>query len=158
MEEPTRVKADLIPYAREYERDVISWIDSPETYKDLCRGTDWPPPADLIESWQRKNVTPYILISDRQPIAYGEIWDRALEMAAEIAHVLVAPVKRGEGYGVKMLQLLYNRAAGRPGVAKVMLNLYSDNQAVLGCYLKAGFELVGTSNYTTGLKMIRVVK
>ena len=158
MDEPIKVKADLIPYAHEYASDVLSWIDSEEVYKDVCRGQDWPPPKDLVESWQRKNVVSYLLFSERQPVAYGELWNRPLEMAVEVAHLIVAPAKRSMGYGTKMLEELYNRAAARPDVAKVLLNLYSENEVALSCYLKAGFELIGTSSYITGLKMVRMVE
>ena len=57
-----------------------------------------------------------------------------------------------------MLQLLYNRASERPGVTKVLINLYNDAPEVLGCYLKAGFELQGTATHIEGLKLARFVK
>jgi RimJ/RimL family protein N-acetyltransferase len=57
-----------------------------------------------------------------------------------------------------MLHLMYERAAERKGIVKVVLNLYSDNPVALGCYLKAGFELTGAATHTMGLKMMRVVK
>jgi hypothetical protein len=43
-------------------------------------------------------------------------------------------------------------------VAKVILNFFSDDEVALGCYLKAGFELVSTTNYAVGLRMERMVK
>jgi len=76
----------------------------------------------------------------------------------EIVHLLVDPSKRLRGYGTKMLQLLYDRAAARPGVSQVIINLYTGSEEALGCYLKAGFEIVGTSPHTMGLRMIRIVK
>ncbi len=141
----------------DYARTVRSWIDSEETYKSLCRGKDFPPPEDVIESWQRDSVASYILMWRRRPVAYGELFNRPLEMAVEITHLLVDPVHRSEGYGTKMLELLYNRAASRPNVAKVVLNLYGDDEATLGCYLKAGFVIEATSSYTVGFRMSRVV-
>ncbi len=78
-------------------------------------------------------------------------------MAVEIAHLIVGTYKRSEGYGAKMLDLLYRRAAHRPNVAKVILNLYGDSTVTLGCYLKAGFVIEGTSSYTVGLRMVRMV-
>ena len=158
VDEPTRVKADIVPYSREYERDVLSWIESEETLAALTRGKEFPPPDDLIESWQRKGVQSYLLFSAGKPVAYAELWDRPAELAREIAHLLVAPTSRGRGYGVKMLQLLYERAAQAPQVAKVVLNLYREDEIALGCYLKAGFELAGTSSYTMGLRMARMVR
>ena len=158
MSEPTRIKADIIPFSLEYASLVRSWIDSEETYFNVCRGKEFPPPDEIVETWQRQGVSSYLLVSENKPIAYGELWRRPLEMAMEICHVIVDPYKRSRGYGTKILTLLYDRAAQQPDLAKVVINLYSDDEIALGCYLKAGFSLAGTSNYTVGLKMLRMVK
>jgi len=158
LSEFTHVKADIVPYTAEYSRVVFSWIDSKQTYSNVCRATNFPPPDDLVDSWQRKGVSAYLLFTSGKPVAYGELWDKPLDMAIEIAHLIVDSHKRSRGYGTKMLELLYQRAAERPNVVKVILNLFSGDEIALGCYLKAGFELVGTTNYSAGLKMIRMVK
>ncbi len=158
MSEPTRIKADLIPYNEEYSRDVRSWLECEETYYNVCQSKDFPPPDDVVATWQRINVVAYILMELNRPVAYGELWSRPLEMAVEIAHLLVTPCKRSQGYGTKMLELLYNRAAARPGVAKVIMNLHSADEAALGCYLRAGFDLLGMSKMGEGLCMVRMVK
>jgi RimJ/RimL family protein N-acetyltransferase len=158
MTEPTRVKADIVPYTREYSRIVLSWIDSEETYRNLCRGTQFPPSDDLVDSWQRDGVSSYLLFAAGTPIAYGELWSRPLEMAMEIAHLIVAPGHRSRGYGTKMLELLFQRAAEQPNVTRVILNFFSGDEVALGCYLKAGFELVGTARHTAGLRMERLVR
>lgn len=158
MSEPTHVKADIVPYTAEYSRVVLSWIDSEQTYRKVCRATDFPPPDDLVDSWQRGGVSAYLLFSAGKPVAYGELWDKPLEMAIEIAHLIVDPYKRSRGYGTKMLGLLHQRAAQRPNVVKVILNLFGGDEVALGCYLKAGFDLVGTTTYLNGLRMVRMVK
>jgi hypothetical protein len=56
-----------------------------------------------------------------------------------------------------MLRLLADRASQRPKVRQIQVNLYSASEEALGCYLKAGFELVGTSPWTMGLKLVRLV-
>jgi ribosomal protein S18 acetylase RimI-like enzyme len=91
-------------------------------------------------------------------VAYGELWEKPLETAIEIAHLIVGPYKRSRGFGTKLLKLLYERAAQRPNVVKVILNLFNSDEIALGCYLKAGFELVGITNYAAGLRMVRMVK
>ena len=160
MDEQTssKAKADIIPYTEEYSLVVRSWIDSQQTLFYVCRGKEFPPADDLVDSWQRKDVSSYLLFSDRKPIAYGEIWPRPAELAVEIAHLIVDPYRRGEGLGVKMLNLLFEQAASRRDVKRVMVNLYNDSEVALGCYLKAGFELVGTATHTMGLKMVRMAK
>jgi len=158
MTEPTRVKADLVPYTPDYSNLVRSWLDSPETYSQVCRGrTDFPPSEDVVDTWQRDGVVSYLLLVNRQPVAYGELWERPTEMAVEITHLMVDQFKRSQGYGTRLLQLLYDRAAERKGVHKVILFLTGHNEEALGCYVKAGFELVGTTQAVAGLKMVRYV-
>lgn len=158
MSEPIRVRADLVPYTAEYSNLVRSWLDSPETFSRVCRGrTDFPPAEDIVDSWQRDGVTAYLLLADRKPVAYGELWERPTEMAVEITHLMVDQFRRSEGLGTRMLKLLCERAAERPGVQKVILFLTGDNEEALGCYMKAGFELVGTTQAVMGLKMVRYI-
>ncbi len=158
MSDLSQVKADIIPYTKEYAPDVRSWIDCQETHFNLCRGKDFPPPSDVIESWQRKDVAPYLLFSKNRPVAYGELWERRLEREVEITHLLVNPFRRGRGFGVKMLTLLFDRAAQRQEVIRVVMHLLNDNTEALGCYLSAGFELVGTTPGLPGLRMVRMAK
>ncbi len=152
------IKADLIPYSSEYEQYICKWIDTEETFKFVCRGTDFPPPENIIKTWQRPSVKSYLLIDSGKPVAYGELWRREEEMAFEIGHILVEPYKRSMGYGTKLIELLYQRAASRSDIAKVIIKLFQENPIALGCFMKVGFEITGTTSYTAGLRMIRFVK
>jgi len=96
-------------------------------------------------------------MSERKPVAYGELWERKAEHAIEISHLIVDRFQRSEGVGTKMLNLLFARASSKPDVEKVLLNLYSDSPEILGCYVKAGFELIGTATHVEGLKMQKIV-
>ncbi len=158
MADRTNVKADLIPYTPEYSGVVRSWIDTEETYQLVCRGISFPPPDDIVESWQREGVKSYLLFSERKPVAYGELWQRQLDQGIEIAHVMVDQYRRSRGFGTKLVQLLYERAATQRGVAKVLVNLYHHSEEALGCFLKAGFELTGTAVHVEGLKLMRLVR
>ena len=157
MTEQTHAQADLIPYSEEYAQTVRSWINTEETYLNVCHGKNFPPPDDIVESWQRPDVASYLLFGENSAIAYGELWIRDVERSVEIAHLIVDPFKQDKGYGTKMLNLLYNRAAARPLINKVILHLRGCDEVILGCYLKAGFELVGKTAIGDGLRMIRVV-
>lgn len=158
MTGPISIKADIIPYADEYAQVVRSWIDSEETLFNVCRGKEFPPAEDIVEGWQREDVTSFILLADRRPVAYGELWARTNERAIEISHLIVDPMKRSRGFGTKMIELLYQRASEKRGTIKVVINLYGENEEALGCYLKAGFELLGTTTHTIGLRMVKLVK
>jgi len=158
MDDSTQVKADLVRYTPEYSGVVRSWIESEETYRLVCRGVSFPPPDDIVDSWQRQGVKSYLLISNRKPVAYGELWDRKGEQAVEIAHVIVDTYQRSRGFGTKLLELLYNRAAEQPAVLRVLINLYHDDSDVLGCFLKAGFEISSTATHIEGLRLVRLVE
>ncbi len=158
MSESIEVKADIIGYSDEYAATVRGWIESEETYQVLCRGKGFPPPENVVDTWQRPGVSAYILLSENKPVAYGELWDKPQSMAVEVAHLLVDPMLRGRGYGTKMLLLLYDRASGRKGVTQVQINVFNGTEEALSCYIKAGFELTGTSPHTEGLKMVKVVE
>lgn len=154
----TRLKADIIGYTQEYAALVRSWIDSEDTYFNLCRSREFPPPEDIMYSWQRTNVLSKLLLAGGKPVAYGELWARPAELAVELAHLLVDPALRGKGYGTALIEHLFQSAARRPGVAKVLLNLFAENKHTLNCYLKAGFQIVGTTKHLPGLRMIRLAR
>jgi len=156
--EPIEIKADLIPYADEFAESIHSWIDSEETFRFVTRGVGYPPSAEVVKTWQREGISSYILFSNQKPIAYGELWTRPNELAIEIAHVVVNPVHRGEGYGVKLINLLYDRVVARGNVIKVTAVVHHDNDSALSCFIKAGFELAGTTKFTKSLKMIKLIK
>lgn len=158
MSEPVHIKADLIPYAEEYADIVRSWIDTEETFQFVCRGKNFPPAEDIVKTWQREGVSSWLLFADRKPIAYGELWNRPKDMAVEIAHVLVSPYARYRGYGTKLLGLLYAQAAARSDVAKVLANLFNEDEIALGCLMKSGFELISTTQFGGGLRMVRMVR
>ncbi len=158
MSEPIHAKADIVPFTKQYSAKVSSWIDSGETLYDVCRGKDFPPPQDIVDTWQRKEVSSYLLFRSGKPVAYAELWNRPNELAVEVAHLVVDPALRDQGFGTRMVNLLYEQAAARADVAKVMINMYNENPAALGCFLKADFELTGTTSYTQGLRLIRMVR
>ena len=118
----------------------------------------FPPPENVIESWQTDNVRSYVLMASGRIVAYAELHEKPQRMALEICHLLVDPARRGEGYGSAMLELLYRRAGQRKGVSQVLLTLLGPNRDILGCYTRAGFEIIGTTSHTPGLRMIRLVE
>lgn len=155
MTEPTHAQADLVPFTGEYAPRVMLWVDSEETYRNLCGEMPYPPNEDLVETWQRPDVTSFLLFANHQPVAYAELWDVAIEKGVEVVHLVVDPARRGRGYGTLMLNLLAERAASRRGVRIAIVNFFHGDETVLGCYLKAGFELVGTQPVGDGLRMER---
>ncbi|MCB2231791.1 GNAT family N-acetyltransferase [bacterium] len=158
MSDQTRVKADIVRYTAEYARTVHSWIDSEETATNLEIDTDYPPLEEVIEGWQQENMVSYLLLSGSGPVAYAELWYRPAELAIQVRRLLVAPKYRENGFGCKMLLLLCEIAGRRKEVAKVYLTVNWDNRTALGCYLKAGFTVAGTTHDKPGLYLTRLVE
>jgi GNAT superfamily N-acetyltransferase len=151
------IKADLIPFNDANADLVRAWIDSEQAYLSVCRGRDWPPPDDIIKQWQRDDMSGWLLIAGGEPVGYGEIWERPHDLAVELNHLLVDPAKRRSGYGRRLIELLFERAASRKDVAKVMANLYAQNTGLLDLFMSAGFLVSSTAAYVEGLKLIRTV-
>ena len=53
--------------------------------------------------------------------------------------IIIAPDKRGTGYGKKMLKLALRYAFDITGVESVHLNVFDENSAAKHCYEQAGF-------------------
>ena len=114
-------------------------------------------------------------------VGFGQMGSGIAQVSAAAGYQVLAmdlaeqAFKRGLGYITKSLdkaiekgkadQALKDKVLGnikqaqmKREVTRVMINLYNDNEIALGCYLKAGFELVGTATHTMGLKMVRVIR
>ncbi len=158
MSDPKPPKADIIPYHKDYAKTVVSWVDTEQTYLRVCRGRNFPPADDLVDKWQRKGVSSYLLLYLGVALGYAELVSRPLEMAVEISHLIIAPKFRNRGLGSTFVDLLAERASERSEVARVMVNLYNENTELLELFLRSDFELIGASNYVVGLKLLRPVR
>ena len=148
--------ADIIPYTDSYAALVRNWIDSERTYRRLGGRGDWPAPDELITGRQLNDMKAYVLIEQRWPVAYAELWPRPQQMALEVRWLLVDPTRRNDGLGSKMLDMLWHRASDKRGIARLVITLEGENREALGCYLRAGFTISGTTG-TPGLTLHRLV-
>lgn len=137
--------ADIIPYTDHHAALVRSWIDSERTWRHLGGRGPWPPSDDLISGRQLNDMKAFLLLAQREPVAYAELWPRRAQLALEVRFLLVAPKRRNQGMGSRMLGLLWEEAGQRRGVARVILRLDDGDRSVLGCYLRAGFQISSTS-------------
>lgn len=158
MSDQTRSKADIVKYTSEYAHAVRSWIDSEDTAASLEVLSEYPPTDDIVDTWQEEHMSSYLLLSANGPVAYAELWDRPAELAIEVRRLLVAPKYRDNGFGCKMLSLLHEIVSRRKDVAKVFITVDWDNRSALGCYLKSGFTVAGTTHDRPGLYLTRIVE
>ena len=148
--------ADIIPFAESHATLVRSWIDTERTWRQLGGRGAWPPSDDLISGRQLNAMKSFLLLSRRLPVAYAELWPRPAQLAVEVKFLLVDPQHRNEGYGSRMLRLLWEEAGQRRGVARVILRLDEGDRRVLGCYLRAGFQISGAS-VPSGLTLEKMI-
>lgn len=100
-----------------------------------------PVPADRILACAAEDgVRPHVLHQDGIPVAYGELWIDDDEQEVELARLIVAPGRRGQGIGRTLVAELVRRATAH--YADVFLRLRPGNTPALRCYLAAGFHRV----------------
>jgi ribosomal protein S18 acetylase RimI-like enzyme len=129
MREETRQAADL---RRPMSRDV-----------DAIAGWHPIPASEVLGWWQVADVEPWVMDGpDGVLTAYGELWLDAEEDEVELARLIVAPERRGRGWGKLLVRALVHRARATD-LATTMLRVEPDNEIAVRCYHACGFEPLG---------------
>lgn len=107
----------------------------------------WHPiPPDQVLAWwadAEVEVVPRVMVgSERQLVAYGELWLDPAEDEVELARLIVAPELRGRGLGRQLTRILAAKAAAT-GLATTFLRVEPDNEKAIRCYLASGFVRLG---------------
>ena len=99
---------------------------------------------DTVVAWSElPDVEAVVLVEDGHVVGYGEIWVDPAENEVELAHLIVAPERRGRGLGRRLVGELVQQAWRHyPFVA---LRVHSRNEAAIRCYSAAGFERASAS-------------
>lgn len=101
------------------------------------------PPGAVTAWWRASDVQPWLLLDgDGIPVAYGEIWDDAVEDEVELARLIVDPNRRRQGIGRRLVDELVALAKST-GREACFLRVAPDNGAALALYRAAGFHDVG---------------
>jgi ribosomal-protein-alanine N-acetyltransferase len=82
----------------------------------------------------------FVLILEEQVCGYGGFWKVVDE--AQITNLVIAPERRRQGWGQKVLQHLIDRAR-QEKCTRGTLEVRAQNQAAQALYRKAGFANVG---------------
>lgn len=81
----------------------------------------------------------YCLRDDRSTaLAFGQFWV-ATPGAVHLGRIIVAPEKRGSGYGRMLCRQLIEKAVRRTGASTISLRVYRDNPVALSLYAALGF-------------------
>ncbi len=128
----------LVPYRPEWAATVASWAATVEEAMAWCSAGDVPIPASTVEQWaSADDVEVWALLDVDEVVAYGEVWTDDEEAETELAHLIVAPSRRGAGVGVVLVRALAERASAV--YPDVYMRMRPDNVAALRCYARAGF-------------------
>lgn len=117
---------------------VAGWGCTADEVRQWCGHPTAPVPAGMIRSWSAPpDVAAFLLVDGEDPVGYGELWVDDEEGEVELAHVIVAPDRRGQGVGRRLVEVLVAQARRHHPV--VTLRVHPDNAAAQRCYLAAGF-------------------
>jgi RimJ/RimL family protein N-acetyltransferase len=121
------------------------------TPEDVDVIAGWHPisAAEVRGWWEVADVEPWVMDApDGVLTAYGELWLDAEEDEVELARLIVAPERRGRGFGTLLVRALISKAEAT-GLATTMLRVDPDNEIAIACYRGCGFEPLGPEESAT---------
>ena len=129
---------------------VVEWWGGEDERPTLEQTRAWYLPRVLAE----EQVTPYIALLGRRPIAYAQSyvamgcgdgwWANETDPGVRgIDQFLADPRDLGRGLGTRVVQALVQQLFSDPAVTKVQTDPAPANRRAIRCYEKAGFERVG---------------
>ncbi len=138
---------------REFERGdfdrLISWIDSPEAMRNWAAVFfNYPLTVKQLKKYQaeaQKGERRLWTAVDAHNEAVGhiEMSHSVPHLSAFVSRVLVAPHRRGCGFGEQMVRRLVATAFDEYGFHHLNLGVVSTNAAAIRCYTRIGFQSVG---------------
>lgn len=126
-----------VPFDRAHAAAMLGWVLSDaeaRMWASLDRAPDDPSIFDRFTA--DPDVEPWLLLDGGRPVAYGEVWRDGGE--AELARLLVAPDRRGQGIGRALAASLAERCA-ELGLRPVWVRVHPENAAAQAAYRAAGF-------------------
>ena len=96
------VRVPLQPFDLDQAALVASWAVGDEVVRAWCAVEGDAVPADVVAGWSQADDVEAFLFSDSADgpwVAYGELWLDDEEGEVELARLLVAPERRGQGLG-----------------------------------------------------------
>lgn len=118
---------------------VIGWLRTAEEAEQWASLPFPGPQPPVFQEWHAaEGVLPFVGRLGGELCAYGEIWEDPEENEAELARIVVAPARRGEGIGRAFVSLLAAEARRR-GWQDVWLRVVAENAPAIACYRGAGF-------------------
>jgi GNAT superfamily N-acetyltransferase len=96
--------------------------------------------ADIVAEWSKaEDGRCFALVDAGAPVGYGELW--LDEDEVELARLIVAPDRRRQGVGRRLVEAL-TEVARQYETGLICLRVHPDNTSAVRVYLAAGFASV----------------
>ncbi len=133
----------LIPFSPGHVITLISWIESEEMLMQFAGPSfQYPLTAEQLPYQSADPRHPsFSLMKDspRELLGYGEI--RFTNTTAFLCRLIIAPNKRGNGYGNLLMRELLAQVERHPEINRVELNVFDFNSGAIHLYSKFGFVI-----------------
>ena len=124
----------------EHLREIMTWFSTEEKLR-TWGGPDIRFPFDartFEEDMKINEFASYAVVgAGGELIGFGQIYERLGR--AHLARLVVAPAKRGRGYGRRLLEAIARKGRELLGVKENSLFVYHHNTIAHRCYHEAGF-------------------
>jgi ribosomal protein S18 acetylase RimI-like enzyme len=128
---------DLVEFDATLAVSVAGWPVSAQESVRWCGRADVTP--EVVAGWgAAEDVRVFTLMDAGEPVGYGELW--LDEDEVELARLIVAPARRRQGVGRRLVEALTDIARQHAGL--IFLRVHPDNAAATRVYRAAGFEPV----------------
>lgn len=132
----------LMSFQPRHAATILSWISNDTEASAWAGLTEAPRDPSIFEQWHADpDVHAWVLIQDREPVGYGEVWDGFEVDAVELARILIAPAHRGRGIARILIDKLCETL---PPVESqsVFVRVRPNNLWAIRCYDGAHFRRV----------------
>jgi [ribosomal protein S18]-alanine N-acetyltransferase len=135
---------DLVPFDAAQSTLVSSWAPTVWEVQSWCALPEAPVRPETVAGWSTaEDVEAFLLLDGQGPVAYGELWLDEEGSEVELARLLVAPERRGQGVGRALTSLLAGSARQHhPELDTVCLRVRPESTAGHRAYEAAGFTFV----------------
>jgi aminoglycoside 6'-N-acetyltransferase len=127
--------------ATEADADLlVAWHSDPEVAR-FWDGETFTR-EEMLERIRRREVDPFIVESDGEPIGYLQAWLESNGLEGGIDMFLI-PEARGRGLGPEAARALTRRLVEERGWRRVTVDPYLWNKSAIRAWRRAGFRDVG---------------
>ncbi|MCP4250565.1 MAG: GNAT family N-acetyltransferase [bacterium] len=140
----SQLSYELRPFDRLHTATVAAWVADEEELFRLAPGTAWPLTSAKVIGWVRPKGRAFLLFEEGRdpPSGYAELNPlRGSTDQAWIGHVVLDPRRRGRGLGKRLTQMLIETGLADRRINRLVMVVFPDNHAAVGCYRAAGFRV-----------------